>query len=971
MKYEYIHPTSHWKRKKRRRLPKLGFRLPKGLFKNAFLFGLVLVIAGSLFSLAAFAWVSRDLPDPNALLKRDVAQTTKLYDRTGEHLLYEIHGDKNRTLIKLEEIPEVVKNATIAIEDQQFYKHQGFNPFRMVVGIVWGMITKGRPQGGSTITQQLVKNAILSGERTVGRKVKELMLSIAIEQRLTKDQILQLYLNEIGYGSSNYGVEAAARAYFGKSVKNVDLAEAATLAALPKAPTTYLNSPEKLDARRDLVLKIMFDEGFITESQKIDAQAEEVILVQDAEVDNADANTTPLHFVFYVKQLLVDELNFDEREVEQGGLSVITSLDYEKQAAAQQAVREGVEAKGPSYGFGDAALVAIDPKTGQVLSMVGSKDYFDEEIDGAINMTLQPVQPGSSIKPIVYTAGFLQGYTPNSILYDVITTFKTEVGDYTPHNYHLEMENGPVTVRKALQGSLNIPAVKMITLIGLDKVLDFAESLGYSTFEDRSQFGPAIVLGGGEVKLIEHAAAFGVLANGGVRQDTAAVLKVSDAAGNTLYEWKNKPGKEVVEKNITLEISNVLSDNSSRAYVFGEGNHLTLSDRPAAAKTGTTNDNRAALTVGYTPSLVAAVWVGNADYSSMTAGADGSVVAAPIWQNFMNRALQGTTVEAFEAPSVPVTGKNILDGILPSTTVVIDKSTGKLATDATPESMREEISCGEYHSELYYITPGDPLGAAPGDQPDNEQYVSWETALSGWVERTKAQDPSKLPFEECSVPTAKDDVHVRANTPSVSIKSPDNNDSINSRRFQVEIDATARRGVARVEYYIDNTFVKSSSATSGMQLTLPNWVDVGRHTLKVVAYDDVDNAGDDSVSIEVTSDAEAAVEVIDPINGQTIEKMQSTYSVVVELSDHTSISQVQLFAQGLRGDSTETIGTESSPSSPFVTFTWTLPSAGDYVLYATADGQESGQILVEVKESSSSSPNPLDLTVTTDLLESP
>ena len=962
MKYEYIRPTSHWKRKKRRRFLKLGFKLPKVFFKNAFLAGLILVIVGSLFSLAAFAWVSRDLPDPNALLKRDVAQTTKIYDRTGERLLYEIHGDKNRTLIKLEEIPEIVKNATIAIEDQQFYKHQGFNPFRMAVGIVWGMITKGRPQGGSTITQQLVKNAILSGERTVGRKIKELILSIAIEQRLSKDQILQLYLNEIGYGSSNYGVEAAARAYFGKSVKDVDLAEAATLAALPKAPTTYLNSPEKLDARRDLVLKIMFDEGFITESQKIDAQAEEVVLVQDAETGNADADTTPLHFIFYIKQLLVDELNFDERQVEQGGLNVITSLDYDKQAAAQQAVREGVEARGPSYGFGDAALVALDPKTGQVLSMVGSTDYFDEEIDGAINMTLQPIQPGSSIKPIVYSAGFSQGYTPNSILYDVITTFKTQVGDYTPYNYHLEMENGPVTIRKALQGSLNIPAVKMITLLGLDKVLDFAESLGYSTFGDRSQFGPAIVLGGGEVKLIEHAAAFGVLANGGVRQETVAVLKVSDAAGNTLYEWKAKPGKEILDKNVALEISDVLSDNPARAYIFGENNYLTLSDRTAAAKTGTTNDNRASLTVGYTPSLVAAVWVGNADYSSMTGGADGSVVAAPIWQSFMNKALQGTAVEAFEAPQIPLTGKNILDGIMPSTTVTVDKSTGKLATNETPESMREELSCGEYHSELYYITPGDPLGAAPGDQPDNEQYVSWETALSGWVDRMKAQDPARLPFEVCAVPTEKDDVHVRANTPSIEIISPRNNESVSGRTFQVTVDAVANRGVARIEYYIDNTFVKSSTANSGTQLSLPNWVDIGKHTLKAVAYDDVDNSGDDSVTIEITSSVEAAVEVIDPINGQTIEKTQSTYSVVVELSDRASVNQVQLFVQGLRGGSTETIGTVSSPSSPFVTFTWTLPSAGDYVLYATVDEQESGQILVKVKESSSNSINPLDLT---------
>ena len=319
MSYDYIRPTSSWKRKRPRRflkLPGLRLKLGRHFYKNAFLAFLILLVAGSLFSLAAFAWVSRDLPDPNNLLKRDVAQTTKLYDRTGEHLLYEIHGEKNRTLIKLEDIPEQVKLATIAIEDQQFYKHKGFNPYRVLVGLVWGTLTTGRPQGGSTITQQLVKNAILSGERTIGRKLKELILSIAIEQRLSKDEILQLYLNEIAYGSSNYGVEAASQDYFGKSVKDVDLAEAATLAGLPKKPSTYLANPEALDARRDLVLSTMFSEGYINEEEKNAAQAEEVTLREDADVSDANTTILPLHFVFYVKQLLEDQLHFDAREVE-------------------------------------------------------------------------------------------------------------------------------------------------------------------------------------------------------------------------------------------------------------------------------------------------------------------------------------------------------------------------------------------------------------------------------------------------------------------------------------------------------------------------------------------------------------------------------------------------------------------------------------------------------------------------------
>lgn len=961
MSYEYIKPTSHWKHKPRRRVRFPRFLFRRGLIKTAFLLFLIFLVGGALFSLAAFAWVSRDLPNPNALLTRDVAQSTKIYDRTGEHLLYEIHGSKNRTLVKLEDIPDLVKQATLSVEDQQFYNHKGFNPVRVVKGLVWGMITKGRPQGGSTITQQLVKNAILTNERSITRKIKELILSIAIEQRFTKDQILQLYLNEIPYGSTNYGVEAASGAYFGKTVKDLTLAEAATLAALPKAPSTYLNNPNKLDARRDVVLKLMFEEGYITEEEKITAQAETVTMRQDALVEDGAQETSALHFVFYIKELLIEQYGLDERKVEEGGLKVTTTLDYDKQLAAEQAIKNGIAAKGDAYRFHDGALVSLDPKTGQVLAMVGSPDYFNEEIDGAVNMAVAPIQPGSSFKPIAYAAGFLAGYTPNTILYDVVTTFKTEVSDYTPYNYHAEMEAGPVTIRKALQGSLNIPAVKMVMLVGLDRIFDFSELLGYTTFADRAKFGPSIVLGGGEVKLIEHAAAYGAFANDGILQKTSAVLKVEDADKNTIYEWKADPGKRVMEEGIARQINNVLSDNAARAYIFGASNHLTLSDRPVAAKTGTTNDNHAALTVGYTPSLVAGVWVGNADYSAMMAGADGSVVAAPIWKEYMQKALSGTTAENFIAPEIPMTGKAILDGTIPSTTVVIDKSTGKLATDQTPESMKENLSCGEYHSELYYINPADPRGAEPGDQPDNAQYVSWEAGIKTWVDRLTLTDPSKLPFESCAVPTEEDDVHTRQNRPGIDITSPKNNSTVSGRSFKVEVDATARRGITRVEYAIDGKLVTSSSSDSGTTIVLPSWVGTGKHTLTATAYDDVDNNQSDEISITITKKAVgSSLELIDPINEQTIEKTSPSYNVIIQLSDPSSTSNLNLYAKPLNGGASELVGSVASPSTTFTTFVWTLPNAGTYLLFAQAEDEngtnlDSGQTKVFVKDDSSSS----------------
>src|SRR3989338_5697158 len=425
--------------------------------------------------------------------------------------------------------------------------------------------------------------------------------------------MLQIYLNEILYGSTYYAIEAATQNYYKKSVNDLTLGQTATLAALPKATTFYLNNADRLQARRDYILGEMLDLDFITQEEH------DAALLEETPVKVSLTNIDAPHFVHYVKEQL--EETYGPRAVEEGGLKVITTLDYDKQKIAEEEVLKGVDALSDRYGFSNGALVALDPKNGQIRAMVGSKDYFDDTIDGQVNVATRLRQPGSSFKPIVYTKAFAMGYTPNTILWDVETTFPTITGPYTPHNYD-GTEHGPITMRKALQGSLNIPAVKTVYLVGLENALNFATSLGYSSFSDHSAFGLSVVLGGGEVKLLEHVNAYATFANEGVKNETVSILRVEDSDGTIIEEWKSQEGKRVLDTAIARTITHVLKDNEARSYVFGPNSYLQLGERPAAAKTGTTNDYRDAWTVGYTPSLAAGVWTGNNNNSQMKRGAD-------------------------------------------------------------------------------------------------------------------------------------------------------------------------------------------------------------------------------------------------------------------------------------------------------------------------------------------------------------
>jgi penicillin-binding protein 1C len=891
--------------------------------------GIALCLFGTIAFLGLFAWFSRDLPDPNSLTIREVAQSTKIYDRTGEHLLYEISGSEKRTLVQLTDIPSYMVEATITAEDRKFYEHGGIDIKGIIRAMINNIITLDPTgQGASTVTQQLVENAILTHEKSYIQKIKEIILSLALEKRYTKDEIMQLYLNEIPYGSMNYGIESASQAYFGKHISDVTLAEAATLAALPNRPSFFLNNPEELKGRRDWILGDMLELGFITQ-EELDAA-----LAEETPVRVNISNMVAPHFVLWVKEQLVEK--FGEAEVEQGGLRVITTLDYEKQIYAEEAVKDTVDAKGTSYGFNNAGLLALDPNTGEILAMVGSVDYFNDDIQGQVNVTLQPLQPGSSFKPIVYAAAFEKGYTPNTLLWDVETQFPTSTGMYEPKNYTLK-EYGLLTMRKALQGSLNIPAVKTLYLVGVSNALDFAERLGYTTFEDRSNFGLAIVLGGAEVKLIDHVAAFGVFADEGKYHEPLSILKVEDSKANILYENKlEEEGSQVLEANIANMISNVLSDNEARTYIFGASSYLTLGSRPVGVKTGTTNDYKDAWTVGYTPSLAAGVWVGNTDGTAMKRGADGSVVAGPIWNSFMRSSLDGTPIEYFPSPSIPTTGKAVLDGQMPTTTVTIDTASGKLATEATPDRFKKTVMCGEYHDILYYVDRSNPLGAIPSNPEKDPYFNYWESAVQSYIaERNASLADGEVAMENCDVPTEYDDVHVPGNQPTIEILSPDNRDSVGSS-FNVSISTSAPRGVSRVEYYINDEYVQTSTSRSGTTITLPSWVESGLHVLNAVAYDDVDNKNADSVELSITSSGSyTRFNITNPFNSQTIEKTQPTYTVVVEGRDIDTYDSLTLKATNAVTGSVATIGTVYNPEN-FATFTWTLPSAGDYILTAQA-----------------------------------
>ncbi len=733
-------------------------------------------------------------------------------------------------MVELNQIAPYAVQATIAIEDKTFYEHSGVKLISILRAGFNNLIGRRTGGGGaSTLTQQLIKNTIIGNERSIFRKIKEAILALQLEKKYSKDEIIKLYLNQIPYGSTNYGVEAASESYFHKSAKDLNLPESATLAALIQAPSRYLNDVNALRSRRDLVLRLMNEQKYITDAEKADAQGQALRIYRNVGIFDAP------HFVLYVKKLLADK--FGENIIDTGGLKVITTLDYEKQMAAEKIVKESGDKFAKTAKANNAALIAIDPPTGQILAMVGSRDFNNEEIDGQFNVAvLGRRQPGSSFKPFVYTAAFEKGYTPDTVLYDVATNFDARNGKiYSPKNYDGK-DHGLVTMRKALQGSLNIPAVKTMYLVGEEQTAEFAKRFGYTTFT--GDYGLSLVLGGAEVSPLEHTIAFAALANKGTYHPSASILSVSDDEGNKLYEWMPDPGTEAVSTELAVLISNVLSDNDARAFMFGLNSTLVLSDRKVAAKTGTTSDNKDAWTMGYVPSLAVGVWVGNTIPSPMLGG--GSLLAGTIWNKFMKVALSSTTPEDFPAPPANDATKPVLRGSNGGLTLPINSITGKIAVSTTPENLIVEKSFLPPHDILYYLNKDDPRGPAPADPTADPQFAAWEYGVQLWAIHMNA---SGTPVSFTEPPTEYDSMTTQSDelTPSLTVLSPHPAESISSRDLPVSVKVSSPRGVASVAYLIDGVTLATINAFPFDTTLFLEKQSAGPHTLKVIAADDQGN----------------------------------------------------------------------------------------------------------------------------------
>lgn len=767
----------------------------------------------------ALLWFSSiEIPDLASFDQRILGQSTKIYDKTGTILLYDLNSNIRRTVVPFDQISDNVKHATIAIEDAEFYQHGGIKITSIIRAFLANIESRDFSQGGSTITQQVVKNSLLTREKTITRKIKEAFLAIKLEKTLTKDQILNLYLNESPYGGTIYGIEEAAGAYFNKSSKDLDIAESAYLASIPKSPTRYSpfgNYKDELEARKNLTLSKMKEVGFITDEEYQKAKNEKVVFASEQ-----TGGIKAPHFVMYIKDYLQEQ--YGDKMLTEGGLKVTTTLDYDMQKKAEEIVKKKAIENGKLYHATNAALVAIDSKTGQILTMVGSRDYFDKDIDGNYNVATAKRQPGSSFKPIVYAKAFEMGYRPETVLFDTETQFAPDCAAdnttsddpcYSPGNYDGKFR-GPMTLRNALAQSINIPAVKLLYLVGVNNAIDLAEKMGITTLVDRSRFGLSLVLGGGEVTLLDMTGAYSVFSDNGMKHQTTGILKVEDQSGKILEQYKDN-SEQILEPDTAHLVSDVLSDNVARTPIFGAASSLYFPNRQVAAKTGTTNNYRDAWVIGYTPQITVGAWSGNNDNTPIAKQVAGYIVA-PMWHEFMNAILPSIPDERFPKPD-----DKDLSNLKPTLRGVWQNDNG-------------------IHSILYYVNKSDPLGPAPANPASDPQFSHWEYSVQKWL-GTQGIIPSQtIP----TTGTTQDGIQI-------NIINPQNGSHIKTGdKLSINIKTVSNNPIKKVDYFLAGTYLGSSEfAPYGFTFTVDNKVSLGSNILSVVATDS--SGAQKSVSTEL------------------------------------------------------------------------------------------------------------------------
>lgn len=982
----WLHAKKHYEKIHHKDTSKLT------LVKYAFI-GLVGLFIFIVF--LTLAIVIPTLPDIDDIQNLVAEQSSVILDREGE-VLYTIHGDENRKIVPLEEISPYAPKAIMSIEDDQFYTHMGID-----VGAIFKALCSElgvcSQRGGSTITQQFVKNAFLSPERTYTRKLKEIILALQIESKYEKDEIMEMYLNRIAYGSNIYGIEVAAQTFFGKPALELTVAESAVLAAIPKATTHYSpygnykyaqvnideeeilrkgieseqdlvdDDPDNItkgllgktytfgeegDARDiyvkgrvDFVVSRMEELGYVTEEEG-QAAIEEAGAIEF--LPYREDIKAP-HFVMYVKELLEQEYGKDQ--VEKGGLKITTTINGAMQDAADKAVEDHAERNATNYLATNAALVAMDPDNGQILAMVGSADFWNDEIDGKVNVSLRSRLPGSSFKPIAYAAAFLQGYAPSTVVYDVRTKFGSW---YEPENFDGKFR-GPVTFRSALGGSLNIPAIKATYLAGIPNVLDLARKLGLGLDQGDDWYGLSLGLGAGEARLIDMVGAYSVFANGGYKSEPVAILKIEDRNGNIIEEYEEPKRKDLIlDPQVAYLINDILSDREARPDEFWR-NRLTIPGFTNGAKTGTSNKEKNDVnypfdtwTIGYTRNLVGGVWAGNANGDQLSLLASGLDVAAPIWRQFMIDATKDMEKKSFDRPegikwvkvakrsgnlpSEHTPADETVTGIFASFNVPreydssyqlveIDKVSGKLATEYTPKEAIEEKAFFSHHSII----------------PDN---ANWENAVRAWAEEND---------EDEEVPTEYDDVHTPDNVdskPLITITSPSSHSEVSPPSVGVWVDIDASEGVNKVEYYWDDELVYTADNPpyKGVIEISSSTKKGSEHDIKAIVYDGLYISNQAAIEVKIGEDEMLpVVEFTYPDNKDKFSAGELMVAQVDAYDPNGDIEKVEFY---LNGDLKETV-----KAPPFV-WQFTMPENLDKhdlkaIAYDYAGNKNDDEIKVE------------------------